>query len=909
MLVLVTSLSLVAGAEVRHVPGVYTTIQAAIDAAVDGDVVRVADGTYTGAGNRDIDFRGKALTVCSENGPTNCIIDGGGSEAEPHLVFFFHSAEGRDSVLDGLTIINGFHEEAGAIYCTYVSIRDPRGSSPTITRCVIRNNRGNACGAIRCNSLCEPMISDCIIAENIGMYVGGISFADECSPVISGCIVRGNFGGYNGGIRTGGAHCHGTISNSVVSGNRSDFGLEAAGIEWWAYGGSLTLTNCTIVNNAGGPGVLIGGGGNPTGTITNCIVWGNTGSEWSSGQLYFWEMTPAITHSAIEDGWPGEGNIDSDPLFVDAEDDDLRLLGGSPCLDAGDNSALPDWMTTDVAGQPRIANEIVDIGAYEGPNQGLAVLPRALVLAEGQTACFTVRLGMDPGGSVMVEVAVTSGDPDITVASRAVLAFDSSNYARPQTVTLVAAEDNDFENGSAVVTVAASGFPIVTIQVAERDNDHILYVDAGARGAGAGTSWRNALVSLQDALATARRYDHIREIRIAQGVYRPDRGTQRTPGDRNASFELINGVALRGGYAGLSGPDPDERDSVLYETILSGDLNGNDTGTWYDRSRRENSLHVVTAYGDEVACLEAVLDGVTITGGNADGEGWYDGVGAGLFCEHAGGLVIRNCMFRGNHAGSAGGGLCDYASSGWELAGCVFVRNHCGGHGGAMSLNQGSAPTRISHCLVYDNEAEWAGGAYFGDAYGQMVNCTISNNRARDQWGGVMVSGESMRFRNSIFWGNTCDNSNVEWAQIGRNDGYAAFDYCCVQGWTGRFAGVGTIDDDPLFVDAGNDWPLKSQAGRWDADAQAWVQDEATSPCIDAGDPMSAIMHEPFPNGGIVNMGAHGGTAEASKSWFGGPVCETIVAGDINGDCAVDLADLSIMALHWLELHSPAAAP
>ncbi len=74
-----------------------------------------------------------------------------------------------------------------------------------------------------------------------------------------------------------------------------------------------------------------------------------------------------------------------------------------------------------------------------------------------------------------------------------------------------------------------------------------------------------------------------------------------------------------------------------------------------------------------------------------------------------------------------------------------------------------------------------------------------------------------------------------------------------------------------------------------------------TSPCIDAGDPMSPIGHEPFPNGGIVNMGAYGGTAEASKSYFGEPVCETIVAGDIDGDCKVNLSDSAIMALHWLE--------
>jgi hypothetical protein len=64
---------------------------------------------------------------------------------------------------------------------------------------------------------------------------------------------------------------------------------------------------------------------------------------------------------------------------------------------------------------------------------------------------------------------------------------------------------------------------------------------------------------------------------------------------------------------------------------------------------------------------------------------------------------------------------------------------------------------------------------------------------------------------------------------------------------------------------------------------------------------MSPIGPEPFPNGGRVNMGAYGGTVEASKSYFGEPPCETIVAGDINGDCTVDWVDFAFIALHWLE--------
>jgi len=111
----------------------------------------------------------------------------------------------------------------------------------------------------------------------------------------------------------------------------------------------------------------------------------------------------------------------------------------------------------------------------------------------------------------------------------------------------------------------------------------------------------------------------------------------------------------------------------------------------------------------------------------------------------------------------------------------------------------------------------------------------------------------------------------------------------------------GTLQDanDDFWIDG--DYHLRSQAGRWEPNEDRWTTDEVTSPCIDAGDPMNPIGPEPFPNGGIVNMGAYGGTSEASKSYFGEAPCKVIVAGDVNGDCRVDFYDFAILALHWLE--------
>lgn len=196
------------------------------------------------------------------------------------------------------------------------------------------------------------------------------------------------------------------------------------------------------------------------------------------------------------------------------------------------------------------------------------------------------------------------------------------------------------------------------------------------------------------------------------------------------------------------------------------------------------------------------------------------------------------------------------------------------------------------------------------------MNCTFAGSYPAIScdsrlWGD---SGQSrLEVANCIFADGTIQNYGDCWADV-------QVTYSNVRG---GWPGTGNIDADPCFVDPGywptripdepyediwigrGDYHLKSQAGRWDPTGNIWVQDEVTSPCIDAGAPASPIGPEPFPNGGVINMGAYGGTTEASKSWFGGPLCTTIVAGDINGDCKVDFADFAIMAQHWCGNHIP----
>ena len=170
----------------RHVPGDYQTIQDAIDAASNGDTVMVADGTYVGAGNKDLDFEGKAITVRSANGPANCIIDCQGSGRG----FYFHTGETKSSVVSGFTITNGNTDYGGAIRCI---------SSPTINNCrIIANTAGYSGGGIFC-VLRSITITNCTIIDNTASWGGGI-FISNARPEITNCTIIGNQATSGGGI-------------------------------------------------------------------------------------------------------------------------------------------------------------------------------------------------------------------------------------------------------------------------------------------------------------------------------------------------------------------------------------------------------------------------------------------------------------------------------------------------------------------------------------------------------------------------------------------------------------------------------------------------------------------------------------------------------------------------------------
>ncbi|HMN97773.1 MAG TPA: hypothetical protein PKC43_14985, partial [Phycisphaerales bacterium] len=218
----------------------------------------------------------------------------------------------------------------------------------------------------------------------------------------------------------------------------------------------------------------------------------------------------------------------------------------------------------------------------------------------------------------------------------------------------------------------------------------ILRVDPSAMGANNGTSWPDAYVSLQLAIANADPTTND-QIWIRAGAYKPTTGS-----DRSISFLLGPGVSLYGGFAGTESATS-QRDLSMHETILTGDLSGNDTVNFGNRS--DNSYHVVSIVGEESEL--AILDGLTIRGGNADGDSFdEDGYGGGVFVGglHPGEIKVfirTQCRIVDNSADRAGGGVAAGKGSGVELRDSVVSGNRTRGDGSGAYFGGGGVSTEF----------------------------------------------------------------------------------------------------------------------------------------------------------------------------------------------------------------------
>lgn len=388
-------LSAAAQADVISVPGDHSTIQAAIDAAQDGDEVLVAPGTY----NELIDFLGKAITLRSSDGAEVTIIDGAGLNDS---VVKFVNDEGPDSVLDGFTITGGVgglvdglsfgggmlidESSPTVVNCTFEAntvLNSGRGGgiavlsgSPEIRGCTFLNNgnEGITGGAIVTVTSAASII-DCLFDGNIANSGGGIETIGDDTATVINCIFRNHHVIVGGG---GAATVNNSASTTFIG---CLFTNNSADVEGGALSavdsGALIVLNSTFVGNDNLPnegGAIHIRGGAPAALVMNSIFRDNSNQITGAA---------TVSYSNVQGGFEGLGNIDGNPMFVDPLNGDYRLDRCSPSVDAGDNEAVPEDLLTDLDGNPRQVDDpgvpdtgngsspIVDMGAYERQEESI----------------------------------------------------------------------------------------------------------------------------------------------------------------------------------------------------------------------------------------------------------------------------------------------------------------------------------------------------------------------------------------------------------------------------------------------------------------------------------------------------------------------------------------------------------
>jgi len=809
----------------------FNNIQAAINYSSDDDVIIVFPGIYTGDGNRDIDFLGKAIIVCSvaPDDPyivAATIIDCDGSASEPHRGFYFHNGEDTNSVLDGLTITNGYANYGGGIYAE-------NDSGPTISNCTVSGSSAiwEGGGVYGCTgpvssctitgnwvgdrggglAFCTGPITNCTISNNTARRdTGGLTFCDgpiinctissnraeqedtgglgACGDIIN-CVITGNSAGQDAGAIGG---CYGSIINCIISGNSAG---ECGGALRHCYG---PVTNCTITGNFAGwrGGAMYG----CDGVISNCII-----SDNRSGDSSVLSRSSVPLYSCVQGGSYGAGCIDSDPCFVvpgywdnngtpnDIGDDfwvdgDYHLRPDSPCIDAGNYYYFMRLPCSDCNGGIRLAGGQIDMGCYEfnSPPDGDGDW-----LADSCEPTYAHDPDRDDDGILDGLELLRGTEPNV---------FD------PLGQWNVPADANTIQQA---LFFSRSGETIVLSEGTYYENIHI--------------------------------------------------------GGRN----II-----------LTGIEPNDP-GVVAATVVNGDT---------DANSQTASGRVVTFLGSEDANCQ--LLGLTITGGYDSASG--GGIAAGRpFYSYAVGppVCIIDCTIIGN-SGRSGGGL---YNCGGLIKRCRITSNSSQRTGGGLY----DCDARITNCIITGNSAGGSGGG-LGFCGREITNCTIGDNSAVEGGGGLKSCDGPIS--NCIIWDNGAPAlSNCP-----------APTYSCVQGGS---SGLGCISSDPCFVQPGywdgdiwldGDYHLKSQGWYWHTGRKVWTWDEdVTSRCIDAGNPGSPLGEElltipedppnDFGQNLRINMGAYGGTAEASM-----PPYDWALLPDLTNDGVVDGRDFAHQAKDWL---------
>ena len=775
-------------------------------------------------------------------------------------------------------------------YCTVVSntssgfgggVFSREAARIRLAHCTISENSADCAAGLTLGGAMAT-ITDCEIVGNEAEGTGG-GVGATCPVLMTDCTIRGNQAGYAGGGVW--AYATGTISlvNCSITANRATYccGLYALGSP------HTTLVNCTISGNEGGG--LANENSAPT-VLQNCIVWGNTDYDVS-----FWpEDKPALTvdHSCIGSGWPGDGNIDADPLFVDAANGDYSLLAGSPCIDSGNPAFTdPDGSRSDIGMTPGdLTRSYPRVEVSATSFIVAADRPKALEITNVGFGDLSTSLELPPGfhSSVTFPREIAKGET---------LAVEISYVAA------------DYVKGEAILTTSDAAHETVAMSL-------IGYVGTTVAGSIASTTWTKSAGPYCVADTITVPAGCLLAIEAGVDVYFDADvpflvgGTVNVSGTESDSVRFVPGEAqwwggirfVDGGcgslsYARVSGARPGPG-----EVRDGGGILARGTGCRLVMSNcviRRNWAHrgggVCVKEGADVSmtCCSVARNDAATDGGGILVDGSHSGGASATLTEcivdgnsapfYGGGMYIRyarvtatRCSIRANVSSNWGGGFYAVADT-TALTDCTISRNAAVVAGGVHGAGNGR--TTLRGCTLAGNTAKVAGAVRCEHGHHvTLIKCVVSGNDCPDTeapYAGTRAAGlevESLgrlRTTNCTVVGNTggagyynsfgtavlrdCIVRGNSPCQVAEGDPQQAVygwqtittvSYSCIQG---GWEGTGNIDADPLFVNAAaGDYRL--QAG---------------SPCINTGDPSLTDSDGSRSDMGAIPLGATGPTTES----------------------------------------------
>jgi hypothetical protein len=734
-----------------YVPTEYTTIQAALNAALNGATVVVDDGTYTGAGNIDLDFGGKAVNLSSRNGPAHCAIDMEGSSG--HRGIYFHHGETETSMVSGFTIRGGNADVGGGILCA-------GGSSPAIKICVITGNNAATGGGIGVSEGSSPVISNSIIWNNTAGTGGGMGITGSSSPLINGTHIVGNSAGGGGGIGISGGGFP-VLTNCVVDSNVANNNGTGSGLS--VSETAAIITNCTITRNAvnQSPSNSAGIWFSATSagpTVTNTIVWGNVDGGNTPREISGSGTHAVVTYNDVRGGYTGAGNIGSnltsdDPKFIFPSAGNYHLGVGSPCIDKGSNSA-PQIPALDTYGNDRIMDgdgngtATADMGAFEY---------RALYVPDDY---LTIQAAMDAAKSGYMVIV--------------------------KDATYTGAGNRDLDFNGKPITVQSQNGPehcIIDSNGTEIDSHRGFYFHSGET--------QGSVVS---------------GFTITNGYVGFGGGINFN----NAANPVIKDCVISGNTAGNGGGIACADDS---HPTISGCVITLNNAFYYEYGSSGGGIHAAKGCEALIETCNITQNEATWGGGIYGTASNFSLVDSDIVGNHAdqdgGGIwveesapFISTCRITGNHASGEGGGV--FANTSPSIISCDISENTSGNGGGGISFNYAHDAT-VSNCTITGNIANNGGGVYIWWSNPITVtNCTFTANSDYGSAGGIDSAYSAVILTNSILWNDTPPELN-------HPNGDIYLNYSDVHGWTSLFTlgGVGNIDADPRFaVPASGDYHL-----------------------------------------------------------------------------------------------------